>query len=49
MADPEVPERITTRRAELDELEGQSAKQLSEVRAEREEPAVAVRAWRCGC
>lgn len=36
-------ERITARRAELDELEEKPAKQLSEVRAERDEPAVAVR------
>ncbi|MFI5681507.1 hypothetical protein [Streptomyces cellulosae] len=45
MVDPEVHERITARRAELDELEEQLVKQLSEVRAERDELAVAVRVW----
>ncbi|MFE7842798.1 hypothetical protein ACFU53_44055 [Streptomyces sp. NPDC057474] len=40
--DPEVHERITARRAELDELEEQLVKQLSEVRDERDELAVAV-------
>ncbi len=39
-------ERITARRAELDELEEQPAKQLSEVRAERDELAVAERVLR---
>ncbi|MFD8008319.1 hypothetical protein [Streptomyces mirabilis] len=39
MLDPELLERITARRAELDELEGQ----LAEVRAERDELAVAER------
>lgn len=39
---PELLERITARRAELDELEEQ-AKQLAEVRAERDELAVAER------
>ncbi|MGW0787299.1 hypothetical protein ACWD04_03365 [Streptomyces sp. NPDC002911] len=39
--DPELLERITARRAELDELEEQLANQLSEVRAERDELAVA--------
>ncbi|MFF1285804.1 hypothetical protein [Streptomyces sp. NPDC058299] len=34
MLDPELLERITARRAELDELEEQLAKQLAEVRAE---------------
>ncbi|MEV5283196.1 hypothetical protein [Streptomyces sp. NPDC052811] len=43
MLDPELLERITTRRAELDELEEQLAKQLAEVRAERDELAVAER------
>lgn len=43
MLDPELLERITTHRAELDELEEQLAKQLSEVRAERDELAVAER------
>ncbi|MDX3243229.1 hypothetical protein [Streptomyces sp. ME18-1-4] len=37
----ELLERITARRAELDELEEQLAKQLAEVRAERDELAVA--------
>jgi phosphate uptake regulator len=41
--DPELLERITARRAELDELEEQLAKQLAEVRAERDELAVAQR------
>ncbi|MFI6122631.1 hypothetical protein ACIBCU_22985 [Streptomyces sp. NPDC051064] len=39
--DPELLERITARRAELDELEEQLAKQLAEARAERDELAVA--------
>jgi hypothetical protein len=43
MADPEVVERIAARRAELDELEEQLSKQLDEVRAERDELAVAER------
>ncbi|MEW2631977.1 hypothetical protein AB0903_10015 [Streptomyces sp. NPDC048389] len=42
--DPELLERITARRAELDELEEQLAKRLAEVRAERGELAVAERA-----
>ncbi|MGW0577921.1 hypothetical protein ACWD25_18545 [Streptomyces sp. NPDC002920] len=37
LLDPELPERITARRAEPDELEEQLAKQLAEVRAERDE------------
>ncbi|MFH8829022.1 hypothetical protein [Streptomyces lincolnensis] len=41
--DPEVLERITARRAELDGLEEQLVKQLVEVRAERDELAVAER------
>lgn len=41
MLDPELLERITVRRAELDELEEQRVKQLTEVRAERDELAVA--------
>ncbi|MFF2963330.1 hypothetical protein ACFVT1_31445 [Streptomyces sp. NPDC057963] len=41
MLDPEMLRRITARRAELDELEEQLAKQLAEVRAERDELAVA--------
>ncbi|MFD4578194.1 hypothetical protein ACFWNK_38600 [Streptomyces sp. NPDC058417] len=39
--DPELLEWITVRRAELDEREEQLAKQLVEVRAERDELAVA--------
>ncbi|WP_369227999.1 hypothetical protein AB5J52_47900 [Streptomyces sp. R39] len=45
MLDPELLERITARRVELDELEGQLAKQLAEVRAERDELAVAERVF----
>ncbi|MER5668117.1 hypothetical protein [Streptomyces mirabilis] len=41
MTDPEVLERIATRRVEVDGLEEQLAKQLKEVRAERDELAVA--------
>ncbi|MEU7050843.1 hypothetical protein [Streptomyces eurythermus] len=41
--DPGLLERITARRAELDELEEQLAKVLSEVRAERDKLAVAER------
>ncbi|MFD3505468.1 hypothetical protein [Streptomyces sp. NPDC058678] len=43
MLDPELLERITAHRAELDELEEQLAKQLAEVRAEQDELAVAER------
>lgn len=43
MLDPELLERITARRAELDELEEQLAKQLAEARAERDELAIAER------
>jgi hypothetical protein len=43
MLDPELLERITARRAELDELEERLAKQLAEVRAERDELAGAER------
>ncbi|MCA6091423.1 hypothetical protein LE181_04460 [Streptomyces sp. SCA3-4] len=43
MLDPELLERITARRAELDEFEEQLARQLAEVRAERDELAVAER------
>ncbi|MEV7084400.1 hypothetical protein AB0O07_00615 [Streptomyces sp. NPDC093085] len=43
MPDPELLERITARRAELDEIEEQLAKRLVEVRAERDELAVAER------
>ena len=39
MLDPELLERITARRAELDELEGQLVNQLAEVRAERDDSA----------
>lgn len=45
MMDPEVLERIAARRAELDGLEEQLVKQLAEVRAERDELAVAERVW----
>ncbi|WP_079175187.1 hypothetical protein [Streptomyces malaysiense] len=41
--DPELLERITARRAELDELEERLAKHSAEVRAERDELAVAER------
>ncbi|MER7000503.1 hypothetical protein [Streptomyces sp. NPDC000410] len=41
--DPELLEPITARRAELDELEEQLAKQSAEVRAERDELTVAER------
>jgi hypothetical protein len=44
MMDPDVLERIAARRAELDGLEEQLVK-LSEVRAERDELAVAERVW----
>ncbi|MFF1839528.1 hypothetical protein ACFVXE_35965 [Streptomyces sp. NPDC058231] len=43
MLDPELLERITARRAEPDELEEQLTKQPAEVRAERDELAVAER------
>ncbi|MEN8649577.1 hypothetical protein ABCR94_34645 [Streptomyces sp. 21So2-11] len=43
MVDPETLERIAARRAELDVLEEQLVKQLQEVRAERDELAVALR------
>ncbi|MCX5261722.1 hypothetical protein OOK27_47660 [Streptomyces canus] len=45
MLDPEVMERIAARRAELDGLEPQLVKHLSEVRAERDELAVAQEVW----
>lgn len=45
MPDSEVVERITARRAELDVLEEQLAKQLVEVRVERDELAVAERVF----
>lgn len=41
----EIAERIAVRRAELDELEEQLVKQLDQVRAERDELAVAERVW----
>lgn len=41
--DPELLKRITARRAELDELEEQLAKELADVRAERDELAFAER------
>ncbi|MEU3051281.1 hypothetical protein ABZ705_33135 [Streptomyces sp. NPDC006984] len=43
MLDAELLERITARRAELDELEEQLAEQLAGVRAERDELAIAER------
>ncbi|MGW1145823.1 hypothetical protein ACWD6I_12340 [Streptomyces sp. NPDC002454] len=43
MLDPELLERITARRAELDELEERLAKELAAARAERDEFAVAER------
>ncbi|GHF33222.1 hypothetical protein [Streptomyces fumanus] len=43
MLDPELLERITARRAELDELEQHLVKHLAEGRAERDELAVAER------
>ncbi|MFF7446091.1 MULTISPECIES: hypothetical protein [unclassified Streptomyces] len=43
MLDPELLERITVRRAELDEREELLAKELAEVRSERDEFAVAER------
>ncbi|MFH9351306.1 hypothetical protein [Kitasatospora sp. NPDC017646] len=45
MVESEIAERIAARRAELDELEDQLVKQLEEVRAERDELAVAERVW----
>ncbi|MEV0186200.1 hypothetical protein AB0I54_44300 [Streptomyces sp. NPDC050625] len=42
---PEIQERIAARRAELDGLDEQLVKQLAEVRAERDELAVAERVW----
>ncbi|MFE5407057.1 hypothetical protein ACFQ9Z_38465 [Streptomyces sp. NPDC056580] len=36
MLDPELLERITARRAELDDLEAQTTEQLAEVRSEHE-------------
>jgi hypothetical protein len=45
MVESEIAERIAVRRAELDKLEDQLVKQLAEVRAERDELAVAERVW----
>ena len=45
MVESEVAARIAARRAELDELEEELVKQLDQVRAEREELAVAMRVW----
>ncbi|MFD7342511.1 hypothetical protein ACFV98_42160 [Streptomyces violascens] len=46
MLDPELLKRITTRRAALDELEEQLAKEPAQVRAERDELAVVARGGR---
>ncbi|TDU01665.1 hypothetical protein EDD99_0027 [Streptomyces sp. 846.5] len=46
MTESEIAERVAARRAELDELEDQLVKQLEQVRAEREELAVAERVWK---
>ncbi|MFI1565263.1 hypothetical protein ACH4ZX_19785 [Streptomyces sp. NPDC020490] len=43
MLDPELLERITARRAELDDLEEQLTERLARVRSERDELAVAER------
>jgi len=45
MAESEIAERVAARRAELDEIEDRLVKQLEEVRAERDELAVAERVW----
>ena len=45
MMESEIAERIAARRAELDELEEQLVKQLTQVRVERDELAVAERVW----
>jgi hypothetical protein len=45
MMESEIAERIAARRTELDELEDQLAKQLDQVRVERDELAVAERVW----
>ena len=45
MVESEIAERIAARRTELDDLEDQLVKQLEEVRAERDELAVAERVW----
>ncbi|WP_030058124.1 MULTISPECIES: hypothetical protein [Streptomyces] len=46
MAESQIAERVAARRAELDELEDQLVKQLEQVRAERDELAVAERVWK---
>ncbi|MEV0262286.1 transposase family protein [Streptomyces sp. NPDC050617] len=46
MVESEIAERTAARRAELDELEIQLVKQLDQVRAERDELAVAERVWK---
>jgi len=46
MLDPKLLERITARRAELDELEEQLLKQLAEVRSERTSSLSPSRSWR---
>lgn len=45
MTESEIVTRIAARRTELDELEEGLVKQLAEVRAERDELAVAERVW----
>ncbi|MET8405529.1 hypothetical protein [Streptomyces sp900116325] len=45
MVESEIAERMAARRAELDELEEQLVKPLDQVRAERDELAVAERVW----
>ncbi|MEV4926537.1 hypothetical protein [Streptomyces roseoverticillatus] len=46
MVESEIADRIAARRAELDELEVQLVRQLDQVRAERDELAVAERVWK---
>jgi hypothetical protein len=46
MVESEIAERVAARRAELDELEEELVKQLEQVRAERDELAVAERVWK---
>ncbi|MFI9367058.1 hypothetical protein ACIG5E_39415 [Kitasatospora sp. NPDC053057] len=46
MVESEIAERVAARRTELDELEEQLVKQLEQVRAERDELAVAERVWK---
>lgn len=45
MVESEIAGRVAARRAELDEQEEQLVKQLEQVRAERDELAVAERVW----